>query len=331
MIWAKATALMLAPLVLVGLTLLAYKYLRTVKLITRLSTPKNRSALFKNFSLTKTVIQSLCVGAALTLILLALMRPQTPDAAPQTHEEQGRDVVIALDISRSMLAQDLQPNRLACAKQKIMDVVNALGTDRVGLIVFSGAALVQCPLTKDFEAFKLFLDALDAESVSSGSTALDRALTVAIDLFKNNNKERKSKLLVIFTDGEDFSQNLETVKQEAQALRLSVCTVGVGTPQGAPIPLFDEMGHMQGYQKDKVGTVVMSRLNEQILADIAKSLSGHYVRIQEHASDDVVNLVNWINQFEKEHFASAEITTYQEYFMYFSGLAFLLMLIEWIL
>lgn len=331
MIWAKATALILAPLVLVGLVLVAYKYLRTVKLITRLSTPKNRSTLFKNFSRTKTVIRSLCISATLTLILLALMRPQTPDAAPQTHEELGRDVVIALDISRSMLAQDLQPNRLACAKQKIMDVVNALGTDRVGLIVFSGAALVQCPLTKDFEAFKLFLDALDAESVSSGSTALDRALTVAIDLFKNNNKERKSKLLVIFTDGEDFSQNLENVKQEAQALQLSVCTVGVGTPQGAPIPIFDELGRMQGYQKDKSGTVVMSRLNEQILADIAKSLSGHYVRIQEHASDDVVNLVDWVNQFEKEHFASAEITTYQEYYMYFSGLAFLLMLIEWIL
>lgn len=331
MIWAKLQALILAPIVCAGLVFLILKYLRTLKLVSRLSAPEHRTKIFKNFSLTKTIIRAVTLGLAFTSIWLALMRPQTPDATPQVNQEQGRDVVIALDISRSMLAQDLQPSRLACAKKKIMELVDTLGTDRVGLIVFSGAALVQCPLTKDFEAFKLFLDALDAESVSSGSTALDRALTVAIDLFKNNNKERKNKLLVIFTDGEDFSRNLEKVKKDAQELNLSVCTVGVGTPQGAPIPLFDEFGNKQGYQKDSTGSVVMSRLNEQILADIAKSLSGHYVRIQENNSNDVISLVDWVDQFEKEHLASQEVTTYQEYFMYLTGLAFILMLIEWIL
>lgn len=331
MIWAKLHILLLAPLVCIGIVLLVIKYLRTQRIIALLSAPEYRAKIFKNFSFAKKIVALLALGLTLVSMWFALMRPQTPDAHPQINQEQGRDVMIALDISRSMLAQDLQPSRLACAKKKIMELVDTLGTDRVGLIVFSGAALVQCPLTKDFEAFKLFLDALDAESVSSGSTALDQALTVALDLFKNTNKERKNKLLVIFTDGEDFSRNLEKVKKDAQELNLSVCTIGVGTPQGAPIPIFDAWGNKQGYQKDQTGSVVMSRLNEQILVDIAKSLSGYYVKIQENNSNDVINLVNWVNQFEKEHLASQQVTTYQEYFMYLTGLAFLLMLIEWIL
>lgn len=330
MIFAQLQAFLLAPLLLlgIGLLLLSYKQIRT--LISLLSTPERRPTLFKNFSFTKISIRFAALGFALTCIFLALMRPQTPDATTHLGEEQGRDLLIALDISRSMLAEDLKPNRLAAAKKKILTLLESLGAERVGLIVFSGAALVQCPLTKDFEAFKLFLDALDAESVSSGSTALDRALTVAIDLFKNN-KERKNKLLVLFTDGEDFSHTLEQVKKEAHELQLSVCTVGVGTPQGAPIPLFDELGRKQGYQKDTDGSVVMSRLNEVKLADIAQALSGYYIRLNESTNDDIATLINWVTQFEKEHFASEEITTYQEYFMYLSGLAFVLMLIEWIL
>lgn len=329
MIWKQLFYLYTAPAIFLLIALLIHRYVRTQQSIKKLCAPQHQKQLLHNFSLPRRIAQLVCIGTALILLWLALLRPQGPSLGKISTIERGRDVIIALDISRSMLAQDYQPNRLTFAKQKIRSLLTRLSSERVGLIIFSGSAIVQCPLTKDFDAFLMFLDALDAETVSGGTTAIDSALQTAIHLWKEN-LDRKNKLLVICTDGEDFSQNLSAIQAEAKNLHIHVCTLGIGTPQGAPIPLYDEQKQLIGHQKDSNGTIVMTRINEKILSTIASTLSGKYIRAANNDTD-ITALHEWLTAFEKEDLGTATEEQHEEYFMFFTAAAFLLLLIEWIL
>jgi Ca-activated chloride channel family protein len=243
--------------------------------------------------------------------------------------QEGRDLYIALDISRSMLATDSQPNRLICAKEKIKRLIKKLSCERVGLILFSGSAFVQCPLTSDYAAFFLYLDAVDAELISSGTTALDQAIQQALTSFASV-PERKSKLLVVLTDGEDFSQNLSNVKEEAAQSHLSIFTIGVGTPEGAPVPLFDHHGNIIGHQKDHKGGVVISRLNEEILANLSADAGGRYIRATEN-DDDISLFVATVQGFEKEQLAERKHSRYEDQYHYFLLVSFICFVLEWVL
>jgi len=243
--------------------------------------------------------------------------------------QEGRDLYIALDISRSMLATDSSPNRLICAKEKIKRLIKKLSCERVGLILFSGSAFVQCPLTSDYAAFHLYLDAVDAELISSGTTALDQAIRQALTSFVSI-PERKSKLLVLFTDGEDFSHNLNDIKQEATDSHLSIFTIGVGTPEGAPVPLFDHHGNIIGHQKDAKGGVVISRLNEGILRTLSQDAGGSYIRATDN-DDDVTAFVSAVNAFEKEELAEQKFSRYEDQYHYFLLVSFICFALEWLL
>ena len=183
----------------------------------------------RNVSLSKQLLKSVLIAIGFLFLCLALLRPQW-NKSEETIMQEGRDLYIALDISRSMLATDCEPNRLIFAKEKIKRLVKQLSCERVGLILFSGSAFVQCPLTSDYSAFFLYLDAVDAELISSGTTALDQAIQQALNSFAAT-PDRKSKLLVLFTDGEDFSNNLHDMKKAATEAQLSIFTIGVGTPE----------------------------------------------------------------------------------------------------
>ena len=261
-------------------------------------------------------------------LCLALLRPQW-NKSEETIMQEGRDLYVALDISRSMLATDCNPNRLIFAKEKIKKLIQHLSCERVGLILFSGSAFVQCPLTSDYSAFNLYLDAVDAELISSGTTALDQAIMQALTSFEAV-PERKNKLLVLFTDGEDFSHNLHDVKQQATEAHLSIFTVGIGTPEGAPVPLFDVHGKLIGHQKDKYGGVVISRLNEGILSSLAQDAGGTYIRATNN-DDDIMMFINKVQVFEKEQLAERKHSRYEDQYHYFLLVSFICFALEWLL
>jgi Ca-activated chloride channel family protein len=251
----------------------------------------------RSSSLTRQIIKLILLSIGLIFLFLALLHPRW-NKREENVAQEGRDLFIALDVSRSMLAQDFKPNRLEFAKNKIKELVRQLSCERVGLILFSGATVMQCPLTSDHAAFALFLDSVDVETISSGTTALDKAIKRAIESFKKM-PERKHKILIMFTDGEDFSHNLSGVKRDALQANMSIFTLGVGTTEGEPVPVVDAQGNKKEYLRDEKGSVVISRLNEEVLRKLAEESGGNYMP-STHDKADINALVKLVQQFEKE-------------------------------
>ena len=188
---------------------------------------------------------------------------------------------------------------------------------------------MQCPLTSDYGAFHMFLDQIDVETISSGTTALDQAIAQALNVFKSM-PARKNKLLVIFTDGEDFSSNLAGVRRRAAQENLNIFTIGVGTPDGAPIPLFNNDGSPAGHQLDKKGNIVISRLNDGILQSVASDAGGAYLRVTNDASD-MTALVKHVQSFEKERLEDKKLSRAQEQYPYFLLVSLGAFALEWLL
>ncbi len=325
--WASPLYAWLILVVVIASALLAYRFRAIAKAIHLIA---GNLALFviKNYSAKRQIFKGVLLCSALLFLVFALMRPQMHEKEEIVAQE-GRDVLIALDISRSMLATDCAPDRLTCAKQKIKQLLNTLTCERVGLILFSGAAIMQCPLTSDYGSFCMFLDHVDAETISSGSTALAGAIHQAVQIFEAM-PNRKSKLLVIFTDGEDFSSDLKRYKTKAQEQNLHIFTVGVGTTQGAPIPLYDEAGKQVGHQKDERGTVVISRLNEEVLTALAHDAGGVYVTMARN-DRDVQTLLAQINVFEREWIEDKKVAQLQDVYHYCLLMSLICFACEWII
>lgn len=281
-----------------------------------------------NASLIRYIGKAILWVIGFTALTLALLRPQW-DKKEEIIAQEGRDLFIALDISRSMLAQDMEPNRLAFAKQKIKRLVKTLSCERVGLILFSGSSFISCPLTADYGAFFMFLDQIDVETISSGTTALDKALDQALQAFQHM-PQRKHKLVVICTDGEDFSLSLESVKNRAHDQGLTVCALGIGTEHGAPIPVYDQAGTPRGHQKDKEGNVVISTLNAPLLQSLSKDLGGLYIYATPD-DIDIKTLIAYVQRFDKERLEDKKISTFQEQYPWFVLISFIALLLEWLL
>lgn len=286
------------------------------------------STLIKHYSLQRSIIKLILWVAGLIFLFIALLRPQWHEKQ-QMIVQHGRDLMIALDISRSMLACDIKPNRLTLAKHKINTLVRCLQSERVGLILFSGSAFVQCPLTSDYNAFHLFLDHVDVETISSGTTALEVAIKQALDVYSRV-ANRKHKLLVIFTDGEDFSSNLANIKQQALQEGMTIFTIGLGTSEGAPIPLCDEQGRQIGHQKDSRGSVVISRLNEDMLQALSRESGGIYLRAT-FDDTDLTQLNKFVQKIEKEKIEEKSVSIMQDDYMWFALISFILFALEWLL
>lgn len=331
MMWAHLCyVLPIALFVIISLALLTWYGVRYQQIIALLSSEQHRALMVPGYSAKRFWIKLVCYGAAVFGIAFALLRPQSMRDTPIVRHEQGRDVVIAVDISRSMLAQDCQPNRLACAKAKIIDLVTQLHSERVGLIVFSGAAFVQSPLTKDMQAFRLFLDALDPQMLSvAGTTALDQALLAGVQMFSQ--VPRKNKLMILVTDGEDFSKNLDHARSEVEKIGLSVAIWGVGTPEGAPVPTLNEAGVVIGHQRDAKNAIVISRLNESLLRSIAEASGSMYTRLTPKQDADIEHILSWVRAREAEAFATTSQRDYHEWHMVGSAAALLFLLIAWLL
>jgi Ca-activated chloride channel family protein len=290
--------------------------------------PANQKIILAGFSIKKHLLKTIFLCTALISIFFALLQPQWGKKEINVAQE-GRDLLIALDISRSMLAKDLKPSRLEFTKLKIRKLLQKLDFERVGLILFSGSAFLQCPLTADHAAFLMFLDQVDVETIASGTTAIDSAISKSISVFEQS-KDRKNKLVLLASDGEDFSLNLQGVKTKAAENEIKVFALGVGTLQGAPIPKFDRNGKPAGHETDEKGEIAISALNEKILEELSQNLGGDYFKIT-YDDSDLNQFLKKIKSFEKEKFEDKKISYYQDQYPWLLALAFIMLLLEWIL
>ncbi|HBL99014.1 TPA: hypothetical protein DDZ86_05235 [Candidatus Dependentiae bacterium] len=332
--WAAPWYSLLIPVILVLIGMRMWYVLRRRALLKDLSCASSNARLFSFVSSKKEFARAALFFAGLVLLWVALLRPQWGVSEEKVVRE-GRDIVIALDISRSMLVSDCGAERLECAKAKVRRLIEMLGADRVGLVIFSGDALIQCPLTTDYEAFRMFLDDLTVETVSSGTTSLGAALSKVADIFKGGSgkkdedaarKASSTRLALVFTDGEDFAGGIEAEKERMKSLGIHVCAVGVGSPEGAPVPVVDVRGVRVGFEKDKEGHVVISRLNEGMLRSLVDGV-GLYVHAGRDERD-VLQIKKWVERFEKRRFDGRDRTRLKERFYGYSAAALVLFVLE---
>jgi len=257
-------------------------------------------------------------------MILSLGRPQIGTKLEEVKRE-GVDILIALDVSFSMMAEDIKPSRLEKAKHAIDNFINMLQGDRVGLIAFAGVPFVQCPLTLDYGAAKLFLDIMDVKLIPQPGTAISEAILLAVKTFEQ--RERKHKVLVLITDGEDHGEEPLKAAEIAKTEGVKIYTVGVGSSKGVPIPVYSERGYNIGFKKDRQGDVVTSKLDEITLEKIALQTDGKYFRAT-GGEDELKKIYETISKMEKKELASVKYSQYEDRFQYILAIAIILLVVE---
>lgn len=309
--------------------IVTYVFWRQKKVYTQLAAPRWQTWLLGRYLTARRIAKFVFRFLGITFLCLAVLRPQW-DKKEVDVKQSGRDLLIAIDVSRSMLASDCKPNRLELVKEKVKKLLYNLECERVGLILFSGTSVVQCPLTKDYHTFFMFLDQVDTEIISTGTTALYKPIEQAVSIFTELGSF-KTKLLLLFTDGEDFAGSVSGVQDKIQEVGLSIITVGVGTSHGAPIPVLDDSGQRIGFEKDESGGVIMSQLNELLLQDIATQSHGKYIHAQENSEQDIKDIISMIQKFEKNEYEDQAVQYLQDQYVYPAAIAFIALLVEWML
>nr|MBU1328853.1 VWA domain-containing protein [Candidatus Omnitrophota bacterium] len=278
-------------------------------------------------SVTKERINKVLIIIAVSFLILALAMPQIGARLTMT-KRYGVDIMIAIDTSFSMMAQDIKPSRIEKAKLEIGSLIDKLKGDRVGIVTFAGNSFMQCPLTLDYSAAKMFLSIIEPGMMPRPGTAIGDAIKTAVKGF--NKKERKHKVLILLTDGEDHNTNPAEAASEAKKEGIKIYTIGIGTKKGEPIPIIDESGKVNGYKKDKIGEVVMTKLDEDMLQKIALITDGKYYHAT--ASEfELDKIYDEISKMDKKELSSRLFTQYEDRFQYFLGIALILLCIEFII
>ena len=274
--------------------------------------------LMPSYSRSKVWVRLTFFALGFFFFVIGLSRPQI-GAKIKEHETKGAEIMIALDVSNSMLAEDYSPNRLERAKLAITRLVDKLRDDRIGLIVFAGNSFVQLPITTDYVSAKMFLNSISTESVPVQGTAMGDAISTAMKSFSLQSE--KSRAVIVITDGENHEDDPVSAAQQAAELGVRVFTIGVGSPEGKPIPFEGEL------LKDKNGEIVVTRLDESILRDVADAGDGLYVRAG--TSEFGLNpVINEIKKMEDEKYSSVVFEEYDEQFMNFFAIALIFFVLE---
>jgi Ca-activated chloride channel family protein len=250
--------------------------------------------------------------------VIGLSRPQI-GAKLKEHETKGAEIMIALDVSNSMLAEDYSPNRLERAKLAISRLVDKLRDDRIGLIVFAGNSFVQLPITTDYVSAKMFLNTISTESVPIQGTAIGEAINTAIRSFSAQSE--KSRAIIIITDGENHEDDPVAAAAQAAEMGIRVFTIGVGSPEGKPIPMDG------GLLRDRDGNIVVTRLDESVLQEVAKAGNGLYVRAG-NSEFGLNPIIDDIRRMEDERYSSIVFEEFDEQFMYFMAIALFFFVLE---
>ena len=307
--------LLLIPVVLLGYAVLRQLRRRRVKAF---GDPALTEALMPSRSRSKGWVRISLWCLAFAFFVIGLARPRT-GARLSEHTAKGAEIIVALDVSNSMLAQDYSPNRLERAKLAISRLTDRLSEDRIGLVIFAGTSFVQLPVTTDYVSAKMFLGSIDTGSIPVQGTAIGDAINLSIKSFSAQSE--KSRVIVVISDGENHEDDPVAAAKQAAELGIKVYTIGVGSAEGQPIPVEG------GLMRDKGGEIVVTRLDEDTLRAIAKAGGGAYI----HAGGEEFGLnpiVDDIRKMEDEEFGSIVFEEYDEQFMYFLGIALLLLVIE---
>jgi len=278
--------------------------------------------LIPELSKARPVVKFIFILLGLSAVIIVLARPQFGSRLEEV-KKQGVEVIIALDVSNSMLAEDIQPNRLTRAKQAISKLVDNLENDKIGLIVFAGDAYTQIPVTTDYISAKMFLSTINPDMVPKQGTAIGAAINLAERSFSPG--EGKSKALIIITDGENHEDDPVSEAEEAAKAGIVIHTIGIGSSEGVPVPVIT--GVRRDYLKGPDGATVITRLDEEILKKIAVSAGGNYVRASS-SSIGLDEIFSDIRKMKKDELESTMYTEYNDQFQIFAALALFFLILE---
>jgi Ca-activated chloride channel family protein len=276
-----------------------------------------------NRSTGKQVLKIVLLCLAIASFVIALVNPQFGTKL-ETVKREGVDVVFAVDVSKSMLAEDIAPNRLEKSKQLVTQIINNLASDRVGIIAYAGSAFPQLPITTDYAAAKMFLQGMNTNMLSSQGTAIREAIELAKTYF--NDDEQTNRVLFLISDGEDHEGNIEDIAAEAAREGIRIVTIGVGTAKGGPIPI-KRNGVVQNYKKNNQGETVITRLDEEILKEIASEANGRYID-GSNTAQVVEEVTDILQNMDKKEFESQQVAEYKSQFQWFLALGLLFLLLD---
>ena len=274
--------------------------------------------LMPSYSRSKVWVRLVLFSIGFFFFVIGLSRPQI-GARLKEQEIKGAEIIIAIDVSNSMLAEDYSPNRLERAKLAVSRLVDKLRDDRIGLVIFAGTSFVQLPVTTDYVSAKMFLNSIDTGSIPIQGTALGDAITTCIRSFSAQSD--KSRAIILITDGENHEDDPVAAAKQAAEMGIKVFTIGVGSPEGKPIPMNGEL------LKDKDGEIVVSRLDEAVLQEIAAEGNGAYVRAG-NSEFGLNPIIDDLRKLEDEKYSSVVFEEYDEQFMYFLAIALVFFVLE---
>jgi Ca-activated chloride channel family protein len=268
-------------------------------------------------------LKTIMVALSLSFLIIALVNPKMGTKL-ETVKSEGVDIVFTLDVSKSMLAEDIAPNRLEKAKQIVTKIINNLGSDRVGIIIYAGSAYPLLPITTDQAAAKMFLQNASPDMVSSQGTAINQALELAATYF--DDKEQTNKYLILISDGEDHNNTDASIAEEIAKQGIKLYTIGIGTKKGAPIPI-KIRGQIAGYKKDRKGEMVITKLHDEILKEIAEKGNGKYL-----SGNNTQKVVDYIKEVlknaDKKEFETKSFSDFKSQFQWFIGFGILFLLLD---
>jgi Ca-activated chloride channel family protein len=274
-------------------------------------------------SVFKSVLKFIVLILAFGFLIIGLVNPKIGTKS-ETVKREGIDIVFAVDVSKSMLCEDVAPSRLEKSKQIVSQIINQLVGDRIGIVAYAGSAFPVLPITTDYGVAKMFLQSMNPSMVSSQGTSLDEAIKLSSTYFDDDKKT--NKLLILISDGEDHSEGASDAAEEASKLGLKIITIGIGTAKGGPIPL-KENGRVLSFKRDQNNVVVVTKLNEESLKVISKNTKGGYVN-GNNTKEVLEYLKNALDNIEKTEFEAQQFTDYNSQFQWFLGIAFFLLLLD---
>lgn len=271
----------------------------------------------------KPVLKIVVLSLAFACLVIALVNPKM-GTKMETVKRQGIDIVFAVDISKSMLAEDIAPNRLEKTKQLVSQIINELGNDRVGIVGYAGSAYPVLPMTTDYGIAKMYLQSMNTDMVSSQGTAINDALKLSVDYF---DIKETSKLIILVSDGEDHGVGADEVIAMAKDKNIKIFSIGMGTEKGAMIPIKDNRGNIISYKKDQNGDNVITKMYPETLKSISDKTKSKYIN-GSNTKEVVEAVKSQLDKIEKTEFESQQIADFESQYQWFLGLGFLLLLVD---
>ena len=271
----------------------------------------------------KPLLKFIIISIALLMLVISLVNPKIGTEL-KTVKREGVDIVFAIDVSKSMLAEDIAPNRIIKSKRIVSELFNNLGSDRVGIIAYASTAIPVLPITTDFSSARMFLESLNTDMLSSQGTSIAEAINLSKNYF--NDENQTNRVLCVISDGEDHEIQNNNLSDIAKEAGITILSIGVGSPNGAPIPI-KENDIVKSYKKDDKGEVVITKLNENILKDMATQTGGIYFK-GDNTNSVVSSIVDELKEMDKQEFESKQFVSFKDQFQWFLFVGLFLIILD---